>query len=471
MILADADFSVSAGRPSSQDYSSSSNYSDSSNNESTVVTSDDSLPNNTSDNHRSIFSFKNKDFKPDLIESNSDTCSSVKELDRFERHLPDIASADVDIKDEKVNFDLINNSITPIINSSVAESKPQDVVRFPSASELSENELRLYLEELEEREFSDSDMVSKINVSASEIHSDSNYSAYSSKETKEIIKSEKYKCVDESDVEVEENNTSTPLNDTERVAEDSEKFFSNSNNHDSMTQSGTSDSFSMEEEVTKNSLLESTFNTDEVSVVNDFVNDKLSEKEKNIISETDVTDGCVNKNADVSKSETVMSETGTSDDHNSGEHDGCESVEMLYPPTVSSDDSQHINITVNQKFEEFSSDITIESNSKIKESDKIQIDNTYCLNIIDKDHVKSVQDRSVPISDNSYQVLDSKTAISTLEGTVEDEIRPGPSNSQENMNINTTDKMNTQPKLQRPDSLNLTHTTQTSDVSSTSAGE
>lgn len=470
MILADADFSVSAGRPSSQDYSSSSNYSDSSNNKSTVVTSDESLPKSTNDNNPSIFSFKNKDFKPDLIESNADTCSSLKESDLFERHLPDIASADV-IKDEKVNFDLINNSITPVINSFVVESKPQDVVTFPSVSELSDNELRIYLEELEEREFSDNDMVSKINVSASEIHGDSNYSAYSIKETEGIIKSEKYKYVDKSDSKVEENKTCTSLNDTECVAEDGEKFLSNSDNHDSMTQSGTSDSFSMEEEVTKNSLLESTSNTDEVSVVKDFVNDKLSEEENNIVSETDVTDVCMNKNAEISKSEIVMSETETSDDHNSSEHDICESVVVLSPPTVSSDDSQHRNITVDQKFEEFSSDITIASDSKMKESDKVQIDNTYCLNIIDKEHVKNVQDRSVPISDNRYQVLDSKTAISTLEGTVEDDIRPGPSNSQENMNINTTDKMNTQPKLQRPDSLNLTHTTQTSDVSSTSAGE
>ncbi|XP_065220689.1 uncharacterized protein Sara isoform X2 [Planococcus citri] len=142
------------------------------------------------DNHAGDYSYPSydtsvKDYAPDLIESNRDLCSNLNKFGLVERHLPDVATANVASTDDESertidgNFDTIASCIDkpilvddpaplhePVLLPAIAVPEPvaiaveshtlkkasEKVISFQISDDVSDHALKQYLDELVETE-------------------------------------------------------------------------------------------------------------------------------------------------------------------------------------------------------------------------------------------------------------------------------------------------------------------------------
>lgn len=468
MNLADADFSVSIRQPVQSNYViplypeatenvpnfeqpiASQNFDD------CVKNEDSSIEN--------LSLTKSKDFKPDLIESNADLVSNLNEHIRSERHLPDIASTDIEVKDEKVNFDLISNSVDHEPEpADVIGADKQEFIRFPDTSDVSDSELHQYLEELDQSE-SATENQSSIRADEDKL------SNITEDDSKVLIKVE-------SEHQLHWETTQVAVNETECSAKLS-KDVENTDDYGG------------------NTTLRLDISTGDVTIeARDPVETPMSEDMKTESSLVDLTDSMdVGNDSDSIETKILTEESSVDFDCKQAEvvvsecvasNEALKDVQPLVEESLSeTNDSSAVSEITNES----SLDSGDEGSLKCENDDTKQMEpNVGCTHdAVDKEPISSADstrsdtetaevsisvissDNQVPSSESNYQILDSKAAISTFERTCDGAAIAGCS-KEDSESATTSDNEET-PKLQRPDSLNLAHTTQTSEMSSTSAG-
>lgn len=472
MSLADADFSVSPRQPVQSNYVIPL-YSEAT--ENVPVFDQPVHSKNVSDSVNEPPSIENpklsksKEFKPDIIESNADLSSSSNNYIRAERHLPDIASADTEVKDEKVNFDLIYNSVDREYESiDSGADKPQDVLRFPITSDVSDSELHQYLEELDQCEFATE------NQNRNEVREENTLleSNVDESSDKVLIKVEPVEperlYLEESQVAVNENESISTDEEIETNAVGGKMTLClDTSTGDVMTiESSECVEMPISEDVkTESSMVDLTDSAD-LGNDSDSIETKILTEESSVDFDSKHTEAMVSESvtsteAQKSDAQPLVEDSETND---------CDSSAISEMTNESSLESE-------EGGSKFESDV-IDAAEPKKNVGYKQIDATADKELsegtkVDKQTAEvstSIisSDNQVPSSETNYQILDSRAAISTFERSCDDGAVAGC--SKEESESATDCEIETKPKLQRPDSLNLTHTTQPSEMSSTSAG-
>lgn len=456
MSLADADFSVSPRQPVQSNYVIPL-YSEATEN---VPVFDQPISskdvNDSIDKRLSIENptlLKGKEFKPDLIESNADLSSSSNDYVRAERHLPDIASADIEVKDEKVNFDLIYNSVDRECEPDSGADKQQDVLRFPVTSDVSDSELHQYLEELDQCEYAD-----KNEVSDEETLPESNVDESSDKI---LIKVEpvEHLYLEKSQVAVNDSISDEEV-ETNEIDARSTLCLDTSTGDVTTVASSECAEIAMSDDVkTESSIVDLTDSAD-VGNDSDSIETKILTEESSVDFDS--------KQATVSESVTEAQKTDAQplmEDSESNECDSTAISEMTNESSLESDGSKCESDVIDSEEPKESvgySQVDVTVDKQPAEGTKVDKQTAeVSSNVISCDN-------QVPSSETNYQILDSRAAISTFERSCDDGAVAGCSKEESESATNSENE--TKPKLQRPDSLNLTHTTQPSEMSSTSAG-
>ncbi len=401
-----------------------------------VKTDDDfSLPNFTLP--------KNREYRPDLIESNTDVCSNLTEFGRAERHLPDIASANIEPKDENANFDLICDSVD---REARDEEPRKEVIRFPIASDVPEDELHQYLEELEEsvsEEATDSQFLAadvgsveatsrgevtyeegnKISI-AVEADSSRGEKAKVNQEIEEISKTEAERALVAEEVDNAEGA------DIENLAAD------------------VADGLKVEYviEATPGSVEDSTGGFEETEV--NFEDDESRRNEMASEFEELTTDS-------------------NSEECNLNSADAATACEVDHSVDLESRVEPNLLVDKESEIEEKS---ISDRGTDVNDVNELPRDRLEAeMDVRNVTPSECTQDGSVQASDTNYQILDSRMAISTFDVNESASSAVIAENGDSDAG-EQADKTSERPKLQRPDSLNLLHTTQNSEMSSTSAG-
>lgn len=463
VTLADADFSVSPRPSSIQLRSSPANSSAGSDVERSALVNENS-PVERDENESSLdsnitLSKIGKELKPDLIESNADLCSTLNEFNRIERRVPDVASANIESEEDTCDFKLSNDSdelecvenVDDTLEGS-SRSKSTDfgkeVISFViKDDDVTESELHQYLEELEQGEFGGEQIPSK--DSTRETNSDEN-NKISIK-----VESQSSAYLDQSEIKVEEA-TNTKVDATSNESsEERTTLHLNTCTGDVTTYVVTESDPSVDIEIKTNVLSIENCVNDE----ND-VNSKDSTQESAYTSETEVSSVDFDETA---RSESFENDLITNSDS-----------EMANDPkygdsTISTDLDEELDES--NPFREARIDPTVEqfdqhSSGQIVETEAKRSDDENLL----EHEMSADMSSNIRSSDTNYNILDSKTAISTF-----DSINEGETNSSRTQRTDSDDEQSEcsvgiEPKLKRPDSLNLAFTTQPTEMSSTSAG-
>lgn len=413
---------------------------------------------------------KSKEFKPDLIESNADLVSNSNEYVRGERHLPDIASANIEVKDEKVDFDLIYNSVDHESETVIGEAdKSQDILRFPITSDVSDSELHQYLEELDQCEFAAE------NQNGNEIREEEPLleSNVDDNSDKVLIKVEpKLLYLEKSQVMVNEKESVTADNE-EKTSEVGSKMtlcLDTSTGDVTTIESSECIETPVSEDVkTESSIVDLTDSADVSNEDSDSIETKILTEESSVDFdskhlETTVSDSVTSTEAQKTDAQPLVKESPS-------ESNDCDSSAISEMTNESSLESEEGGLKCESDL--IDSEEPKTSSVSYSDTDATVDKEPSEGTIVDKQTAEVTtsvisSDNQVPSSESNYQILDSRAAISTFERTCDDGAVAGCSKEENEDTMGSENE--TKPKLQRPDSLNLTHTTQPSEMSSTSAG-
>jgi len=409
----------------------------------------------TNDKDLSVNNFKSKEFKPDLIKSNSDICSSLNQFDRFERHLPDIASTDVEVKiDEKVDFDLITNSVAGNVDSS-SNVDTSTTTTGPETPSLGTDWQHLQ-EEYNKLTKIYENCANKLLI---EVPSATEIGSY--KERNEI------EINDLSNNTAAENKEAVgcPLEGGERTSLNLDTYTGNVAVVEIVDKSDSDDN------ETESSMLEATSTTsteDTFNINNEIVVDRISIKKptESSIETTGISSFGGNVASDAMVCEVDESENSSATnnvveqmlqtEHNAVEKDNCS---VISEPTVVSE------ITHNE------AQIVVSQIDNIDNSLENDVTCPKEITVNSQSTGKSTQDESISTLNADIR-RDSDSLLPESENDQTAERLSSSENIVENDAGNETNAASTsQMKVQRPDSLALTQTTQNSEMSSTSAGK